>query len=107
MYHKVAADASTLILLEKAKILAFVLKKNKILIPTVVYQEAVTKGIEKGLEDASPLKENLAQILKRRGPSHLGNDIYIEASLEVKDTGTAQNMVMRLEPIPHTGSNQC
>lgn len=48
----IISDASTLILLEKIKLLASILKKDRIIIPPAVYREAVTKGKEKNHPDA-------------------------------------------------------
>ena len=53
----IISDASTLVLLEKIDLLKTVIAKDKIIIPQKVYEEAVTKGIEKKAADAYNIKE--------------------------------------------------
>lgn len=59
MNHKkrLVVDSSALILLTKSSLIDFVLEKNKILIPDVIYEEAVTKGMERGHQDAYQIEE--------------------------------------------------
>ena len=51
----VISDASSLILLEKIKLLKYMIENTKLVIPNAVYDEAIKKGIEKKYIDAIEL----------------------------------------------------
>lgn len=53
----IVANASSLILLTKAEVLEYFLKKAQLVIPRKVYEEAVIKGKEKGTADAYKLEK--------------------------------------------------
>lgn len=53
----IVANASSLVLLTKAEILGYFIKKVQLIIPRKVYEEAVIKGKEKGAADAYKLEK--------------------------------------------------
>lgn len=53
----VVADASSVILLAKAGVLRQFASSNDLVIPEIVYQEAVERGLESGREDAYRIEE--------------------------------------------------
>lgn len=61
MVSIIISDASSLILLEKISLLDILIKKFSFIIPKEVYDEAVTKGIEKNMADAYKIDEKVKE----------------------------------------------
>jgi len=70
MYHNIAADSSSLILLAKSGLIDCLVKNSGILITKSVYKEAIEKGKIKGYQDSYKLEKLLQESkIKIKEPS--------------------------------------